>query len=172
MTPTIELDALHLQLVIALEQERCAIAAYRDVLPHAGPASRWLRWRAALEEALRQEAALRSILDDLGLDPERDSPGRRAVRAVGEALRRSLHAASGTIARRKAAEACVDLLERRERGHWELLGQLLSPCGARPVHRPRVRRGTAGSAPSAWLERAAAYRLQRERPAARAARAG
>lgn len=166
---TPDLDQLHHHLLNALEQERGAIEAYRAALPHAGPASRWLRWRAALEEAQRHEAALRSILADLDLDAEHETPARAAVRAVGAALRRSLHEARGPAGRRTAAEACVRLLERRERGHWELLGQLLSPPSA-PV-RSRPRRAPAAAA-HPGLERAAAWRLQRERPAARPARTG
>lgn len=158
MKPSIPLDVLHLQLINALEQECGAIAVYREALAHAGPAARWLRWRAALEEAERQEAALRAILRDLALDAERDSPGRRAVRAVGEALRGSLRRTPVTR-RRAAAEECVRLLEQRERSHWELLGQLLAP--GRRERTPRTRSSPhAPVASSAWLEHAAAWRLQ------------
>jgi hypothetical protein len=156
MKQPIDLDAVHQQLVSALEQERASHAVVQAALPHAGPASVWLRWKAVGEEAQRGERALLAILADLGLDPERESPGRRAVRAVGQGLLRSLQQAP----RGAAPQAAARCLARRERGNWELLGQLLAPTARRAAaraERPRPARAAACQ----WLERAAQFRLQR-----------
>jgi hypothetical protein len=60
------------------------------------------------------------------------------------------------------------MVQRRERGNWELLGQLLAPASRRVVPRAaRPRPAVPGACQ--WLERAAQFRLQRAPAAAAAA---
>lgn len=167
MKSRIDLDAVHTQLCNALEMERCAIRVYEHAMPYAGPAGRWMRWKAARDEAQRNAQSLTAILQDLLLDAECDSAQRRSVRCVGDALLRSLQQAPSQRSRESLANECVRIVEQRERQNWELLGQVLAVTPAEtPAPPPRAPRGAYPGAVANWLDHAVHYRLRQPATAA------
>lgn len=67
------------------------------------------------------------ILKSMSLDPERETPGRKSVRFMGEALVELMETAEAAgdplAAQRVAAEAVVQA-ETKDQMNWELLGKL------------------------------------------------
>ena len=157
MKTRINLDELHAQLCNALEAEQGSIRIYQAALRQvAAPALRQ-RCERALDEAQRNEAALLSIITELGFDASAEGTCRRAVRNVGDAL---IAAMDRPGARRQEIVAeCVRLADQRERANWELVGQLLAPNrGKAPAplghHVRRVRSQD-------WMQQAAHVRVDR-----------
>lgn len=159
MKTRIDLDELHAQLCNALETEQGAIRIYETARIHAASPSLQQRCGRALDEARRNEAALLSILHELGFDAGAEGPCRRAVRNVGEALAAAMQRPGER--RQDVVAECVALADRRERANWELFGQLLSPSRdhARPAA-THARRGRAHD----WMHAAAHVRVDRSAP--------
>lgn len=164
MKTRINLDELHAQLCNALEAEQGAIRIYETAHRHAASPALQRRCTHGLDEARRNQAALLSILSELGFDAHADSSCRRAVRQVGAALAAAMQRPGER--RQEIVAECVRLADRRERANWELFGQLLAP-----------RRGEAkvSAAPRAhrahdhhWLQTAARARFDRPAPVRRA----
>jgi hypothetical protein len=125
MKTRINLDELHNQLCNALEAEQGSIRIYQQAAQLAADPALHRRCAMALDDARRNENALLSILAELGFDAAADSPCRRSVRQVGDALVAAMRAAP-VATRQKIVAECVQLADARERGNWELFGQLLS----------------------------------------------
>jgi hypothetical protein len=70
---------------------------------------------------------MRGICEALDLDPEQETPGRKVVRHIGEALvqamQMGLDSGSEEAAELVAAE-CVVLAETKDHLNWELLGKV------------------------------------------------
>jgi hypothetical protein len=166
MKTRIDLDELHAQLCNALETERGAIRIYETARRLAASPALQQRSARGLDEARRNEAALLSILGELGFDAAAEGSCRRAVRNVGEALAAAMQRPGER--RQEVIAECLRLADQRERAHWELFGQLLSP------RRAEVR-GTASQARRGhaqdWLHTAAHARVERARTRRQAAAA-
>lgn len=165
MKTRINLDELHAQLCTALETEQGAIRIYETAWMHAATPALRHRCERALDEARRNEAALVSILTELGFDPAAEGSCRRAVRNVGEALAAAMQRPGDR--RQDVVAECVALADRRERANWELFGQLLAPNRGTPARMPAPRRARSHD----WMHAAAHVRVDRaaarkSRPAA------
>jgi hypothetical protein len=68
-----------------------------------------------------------SLLADMGLDPETETPGRLVVRHIGHALVKAMDMALGAgkpEAAQLVAAECIVLAETKDHLNWELIGEL------------------------------------------------
>jgi rubrerythrin len=70
----------------ALETEMGGVQVYTNAVECAQNEDLKKEWEEYLEQTQRHEEILREVFDKLGLDPEKETPGRRIVRHQGESL--------------------------------------------------------------------------------------
>jgi rubrerythrin len=83
-------------------------------------------WTNYLEETKTHVTALERVCAALGIDPQRDSPGRSVVRHVGSALVQAMDLAlqgGDAAAAQLVACECVVLAETKDHADWQLLGK-------------------------------------------------
>jgi rubrerythrin len=84
-------------------------------------------WSKYLEQTKNHERIMREVCEAFGLDPAKDTPGRKVVRHKGEALVKAMQMAlqSGPpeAAQLVAAECVVDA-ETKDHMNWELIGMV------------------------------------------------
>jgi len=111
----------------ALETEEGGVLIYRAALECVQNQDLRAEWEEYLEQTERHVEVMNALFEQLGLDTERDEPGRQVVREIGTALVRSmkLARAKGTpeAAELAACEAVV-LAETKDHLNWSLLGEL------------------------------------------------
>jgi len=109
----------------ALETEQGGIKVYRMALRCAQHPELKEEWEKYLEQTENHERILREVCDALGLDAEKQTPGRQIVRHKGAALvgamEMALKAGDLAAAQLVAAECVVDA-ETKDHQNWELLG--------------------------------------------------
>ncbi len=118
-------DQLHELLYQALETEQGGIAVYTTALRCAVNDDLKSEWQEYLDQTTNHEAIVRTLFDQLGLDPSVDTPGRRVVRHIGESLvtAMELALASGPPeAAQLVAGECVVLAETKDHLNWGLIG--------------------------------------------------
>ena len=157
MKTRINLDELHSQLCNALEAEQGAVRIYQAALRHAAAPSLRQRCERSLDEARRNEAALLTIIAELGFDPGAEGSCRRAVRNVGEALAAAMDRPGER--RQDIVAECIRLADQRERANWELFGQLLAPSRGTAQHGSHATHARRGRAD--WMHHAAHARVDR-----------
>jgi hypothetical protein len=112
----------------ALETEMGGVKVYRTALRCVQNQDLKSEWEKYLEQTENHEAIARTLCDKLGLDPEKQTPGRQIVRHKGAALvgamEMALKAGDPAAAQLVAAECVVDA-ETKDHQNWELLGK----CG-------------------------------------------
>jgi rubrerythrin len=111
----------------ALETELGGVQVYTQALECAQNDDLREEWEEYLEQTERHVEVVQELFQELGLDPEHEGPGRQCVRAIGEALVRSMklarQKASPEAAELAAAEAVV-LAETKDHLNWSLLAKL------------------------------------------------
>lgn len=119
-----QLEELLLQ---ALQTELGGIDVYTAALECAIDDDLHKEWTEYLEETHNHHAILLNAFEELGLDPEKDSPGRQVVahqgRSLVEAIKMAQANAEPDAAQLVAAE-CVVLAETKDHMNWELIGHL------------------------------------------------
>lgn len=73
-------------LLQAIETERGGIQVYTAAISAAINDDLREEWEGYLEETRTHERVLLSVFEDMGLDPEEQSPGRRVVAHQGQSL--------------------------------------------------------------------------------------
>jgi rubrerythrin len=110
----------------ALETEMGGQKIYKSAIQCADNDELRSEWTKYLEETTNHEAILRELFAQLGLDPEKESPGRKVVRMKGEALvaanLAALKAVGPAGAQLTAAESVVEA-ETKDHQNWELIGR-------------------------------------------------
>jgi hypothetical protein len=122
----------------ALEIEMGGEAVYAAALACACSKDLKTTWEAKLEDTGRHRQVLVEILEQLGLDSNHQTAGRKASRRLGDALVSAIERAA-RIAPETAelmAIECVTLTETRQRLSWERLGQATQVFDddAEPMH--------------------------------------
>ena len=118
-----------------LETEQGGIQVYTTALTCVQNDDLKEEWEEYLDQTKTHEQIVLTMMEKLGMDPEKETPGRLVVRHIGESLVKAMEMAkqSGPP---EAAEvvACECIVEAETKDHlnWELLG-----LASRP---PRVRR--------------------------------
>ena len=120
---TKQLEELLLQ---SLEHEKGGVKVYEVALTCAVNSDLKEEWEKYLDQTRTHVTVLEDVCKTFKLDPNQETPGRRVVRTVGEALVASMKAAKAA-GDPKAAEivACeaVVLAETKDHLDWELLGK-------------------------------------------------
>ena len=118
---------VHELLLQALETERGGIQVYTTALKAAQNDELKKEWKEYLAETRTHEQILLRVFEEVGLDPETSSAGRKIVAHQGQSLVRAMEmameTAGGTAAELVAAE-CVVLAETKDHQNWELIGKV------------------------------------------------
>jgi hypothetical protein len=84
-------------------------------------------WQEYLEQTKNHVQIVQKTMEAFGLDPEKETPGRKVVRHIGEslvkAMEMALKAGNPGAAQIVAAE-CVTLAETKDHLNWELMGEV------------------------------------------------
>jgi rubrerythrin len=111
----------------ALETERSGIQVYTTALTCAANDDVIKEWEEYLEQTRNHERIVLEVMDQLGLDPELETPGRLIVQHIGEALVEAMEMAldSGPIeAAQLVACECVVAAETKDHLNWELIREI------------------------------------------------
>ena len=121
-------EQLHELLYQALETEAGGVQVYETAIRCAVNEDLKEEWQKYLEQTRTHEQMTRRLIETMGLDPAKDTPGRRIVRHKGEslveAMKMALKANHPEAAQLVAAE-CVVTAETKDHQNWELLGQVV-----------------------------------------------
>ena len=119
-------DRLEELLYQALETEVGGIAVYETALRCVRNDELKEEFEKYREQTQHHEEVVREMLESLGLDPEKETPGRTIVRKKGKALVAAMEAAleegEPEAAELVAAECVVDA-EMKDHSNWDLIGQ-------------------------------------------------
>ena len=111
----------------ALETELGGVQVYTTALKCANNEELKEEWQKYLEQTENHVRIVEEVMDALGVDPERETPGRKVVRHIGESLVQAMEMARDAgdqdAAQVVAAESVV-LAETKDHLNWELIGQV------------------------------------------------
>jgi rubrerythrin len=120
-------EQLHQLLYEALETEMGGVQVYQTAIRCAVNEDLKKEWEEYHEQTQKHEQIVRELFGKLGLDPEKETPGRQIVRHIGEslvkAMEMALEAGKPEAAQIIAAE-CVVEAETKDHLNWELLSQV------------------------------------------------
>lgn len=114
-------------LLQALETERGGIQVYEAAIQAAQNEDLRKEWEEYLAETRHHEEVLTDVFGQLGLDTEKQSPGRKVVALLGESLVSAIEMAQDTTppeAAELVATECVVLAETKDHHNWELIGRV------------------------------------------------
>lgn len=113
-------------LLQSLEQEIGGVQVYECALKCALNDDLREEWEKYLQQTQGHELVLRTTLQQLGIDPEEETPGRAILRSLGEslveAMEKALSEGPPEAAQIVAAE-CVLLAETKDHADWQLIGK-------------------------------------------------
>ncbi len=111
----------------ALETEMGGVEVYTTALRCAENDELKEEWEEYLEQTENHVKVMEEVLMKLELDPNEETPGRKVVRRIGEALVESMELALAEgkpgAAQLVAAEAVV-LAETKDHQNWHLIGEV------------------------------------------------
>ena len=111
----------------ALETEIGGVQIYTTALRCVENDDLKEEWEESLEQTKNHVIIVEDVLTKLELDPTEETPGRKAVRNIGEALVQSMEMALAEgkpgAAQLVAAEAVV-LAETKNHQNWHLIGEM------------------------------------------------
>lgn len=117
---------LHELLYQSYETELGGIQIYTKAIQCAVNEDLAEEWAEYLEQTQKHASIMRSVLNDLGLDVDLQTPGREVCRHTGESLIRAMELAQASGERASAelvAAECVSLAETKDHLNWELIGE-------------------------------------------------
>lgn len=119
--------AVEMLMYQLLETELGGVQVYEKAIECAVNSELKSEWEGYLEETREHVEKATELLQEMGLDPEAEGPGRNLIRMAGKALVERLDAAKGEgddeSAQLAACEAVVEA-ETKDHLNWELLGQV------------------------------------------------
>jgi len=108
----------------SLEHEKGGVLVYETAVTCAQNGDLKKEWTKYLAETRTHVTALQTVCGEMGIDPEKASPGRKVVHHTGAALvsamKMALEAGDPAAAELVACE-CVVLAETKDHLDWELL---------------------------------------------------
>ena len=110
----------------ALETELGGVEIYTTALRCAKNDELKEEWEKYLEQTRNHVQIVQNVMDELGIDPEIETPGRQVVRHTGESLVASMEMALKEGKPEEAqvvAAECVVLAETKDHLNWELIGE-------------------------------------------------
>ena len=112
----------------ALETELGGVQIYTTAIRCAENEDLKEEWEEYLEQTKNHVTIVEDVLTKLDLDPNEETPGRKVVRTIGEALVQSMEMALAVgkpgAAQLVAAEAVV-LAETKDHQNWHLIGEVV-----------------------------------------------
>ena len=112
----------------AFETELGGVEIYTTALRCAENDDLKEEWDKYLEQTKTHVTIVEDVLRKLGLDPNEETPGRKVVRTIGQALVQSMEMALAEgqpgAAQIVAAEAVV-LAETKDHQNWHLIGEVI-----------------------------------------------
>ena len=119
-------DHLHELLYQALETELGGVQVYTTALRCVENKELKEEWQEYLEQTHKHVQIVTDLMDTFGLDPEKETPGRKVVRHTGESLVKvmemALKSGAAGAAQLVAAESVV-LAETKDHLNWQLIGE-------------------------------------------------
>lgn len=119
-------EQLHDLLYQALETEAGGVQVYETAIRCAVNQELKEEWEKYLKQTRDHEHIMRRLIETMGLDPAKETPGRQIVRHKGEslveAMKMALKAGKPEAAQLVASE-CVVTAETKDHQNWELMGQ-------------------------------------------------
>jgi len=118
-------DHLHELLYQALETELGGVQVYTTALRCVENKELKEEWQEYLEQTHKHVQIVTDLMDTFGLDPEKETPGRKVVRHTGESLVKAMEIAlkSGEAgAAQLVAEESGVLTESMDHLSWQLIG--------------------------------------------------
>lgn len=120
-------DQIEELLYQALETEMGGVLVYRAAVACAVNDDLRKEWQKYGKQTQEHVNVVRGVFDALGLDPEKQTTGRRIVHEKGKslvaAMEKALAGAGGDAAQLVAAECVVDA-ETKDHQNWELIGEV------------------------------------------------
>jgi len=110
----------------ALETELGGVEVYTTALRCAQNEELKEEWEEYLDQTRKHVQIVQNVMDQLGLDPEKETPGRQVVRHTGESLVKAMEMALKEGEPEEAqvvAAECVVLAETKDHMNWELIGE-------------------------------------------------
>ena len=111
----------------ALETELGGVEVYRAAVACAQNDELKEEWKKYGKQTKEHVRVLEEVFETLGLDAEKQTPGRRIVHEKGKslvaAMEKALREAGGDAAQLVAAECVVDA-ETKDHMNWELIGEV------------------------------------------------
>jgi rubrerythrin len=112
----------------ALETEMGGVQVYTTALRCVQNDELKEEWEKYLEQTKEHVEIVRGVFEQLGLDPEQQTPGRKVVHHIGaslvEAMEMALSEGEPGAAQLVAAEA-VSLAETKDHMNWHLIGECI-----------------------------------------------
>jgi len=111
----------------ALETELGGEQIYEQAVSAAQNSDLKKEWSKYLKETKNHQKILLGVFQELGLDPEVETPGRAVVRLLGESLVEAIQEAVSEgeeDAAQIVAAECVVLAETKDHLNWELIGHV------------------------------------------------
>jgi len=111
----------------ALETEMGGVEIYTTAIGCAQNDELREEWEKYLDQTKVHVEVMRELCTELGLDPDRETPGRQVVRHIGKSLVGAMQLAKGSGAPEAAeivAAECVTLAETKDHSNWGLIGKL------------------------------------------------
>ena len=119
-------DRLHELLYEALETEKGGVLVYETALRCAINEELKKEWSEYLEQTKKHVEVVSELMGKVGLDPAKETPGRKIVRLKAEALISAMTIAldggDASAAQLVAAE-CVVEAETKDHMNWGLIGE-------------------------------------------------
>jgi hypothetical protein len=118
-------EHLHELLYQMIETEKGGVLIYQTALRCVQNDELKSEWQEYLEQTEHHAEVVQGVLEQLGLDPDAQGPGRKVVRHIGQslvkAMEMALEAGDPAAAELVAAE-CIVHAETKDHLNWELLG--------------------------------------------------
>ena len=114
-------------LLQALETELGGVQVYTTAIQCAVNEELKEEWEKYLEETKNHVEIVQETIEEMGLDPEVETPGRKVVRHIGESLVKAMEMAieaGNPAAAQLVAAECVTHAETKDHLNWELIGEL------------------------------------------------
>jgi rubrerythrin len=120
-------EQVHELLYQAIETEAGGQQIYRKAIECATNSELRQEWEEYLEQTTTHHETLSQVFQDLGLDANAETPGRKVVRHHGESLVKAMEMAQQAgdpDAAQIVAAECVVLAETKDHQNWTLLNQV------------------------------------------------
>ena len=119
-------EQLHELLYQALETEAGGVQVYETAIRCAVNQDLKGEWQKYLKQTRDHEHIMRGLVETMGLDPAKETLGRKIVRHKGESLVEAMNMALKTgnpEAAQLVASECVVTAETKDHQNWELMSQ-------------------------------------------------